>query len=137
MLEQAVRDQVKSAESEGEPGNFEFIAFKQSFLHFVSLNLCIYPINKFCPSGTEEEDDLDEYITENRETKSQRNQKMAKRVQTVILQDLWQVLGVDTVLPKNAAQKLILQVQILTDNLTISLSMLITQFKQFGENHWG
>ena len=62
----------------------------------------------------EEEEDFDQYISEDREAKIAHNRKTAQHVQTAILQDLCQVLGVEATLPENATKDLILQVIITT-----------------------
>ena len=59
---------------------------------------------------TESDEDEGEYIAEDRETEARRNRKTAQRVQTAILQNLRQSLGVAATLPEEAAKDLILQV---------------------------
>ena len=66
------------------------------------------------PLEVEEEEEFDQYISEDREAEVARNRKTAQRVQTAILQDLRQVLGVKATLPENATKDLILQVIIIT-----------------------
>ena len=56
------------------------------------------------------EGEEDEYIAEDRETDVVRTRKTAQRVQTTILQDLHQTLGVEATLPETAIKDLILQV---------------------------
>ena len=53
----------------------------------------------------EEEDS--EYIEENRDTEAAHNHKTAQWVQTAILQDLHQTLGVDATLPETAVKDLV------------------------------
>ena len=74
---------------------------------------------------TESDDDNGEYIAEDREMEARRNHKMAQRVQTAILQNLLQSLGVAATLPEEAAKDLILQVNL------ISLSIMSTITIQF------
>ena len=62
---------------------------------------------------TGDDKDLDQYISEDQETEMAQNRKTAQQVQTAILWDLHQVLGVDATLPENASKELILQVMIL------------------------
>ena len=69
---------------------------------------------------TEDEENL-EYITEDRETEITCNQKTAQRIQTAILRDLRQVLGVDAAIPKDTAKQLILQVGIPTIIITFHI----------------
>ena len=52
----------------------------------------------------------DEYIEEEWEVEVARNQRMAQRIQTAILQNLCQSLGADATLPEGVAKELILQV---------------------------
>ena len=54
-----------------------------------------------------------EYIPEDHETESRRNRRMALRIQTAILQNLRQTLGVAGTLPEEAAKDLMLQVNVL------------------------
>ena len=65
-------------------------------------------LNSLTETGDDE--DLDQYISEDWKTEIARSWKTAQWVQTAILQDLHQVLGVDATLPKNATKELILQV---------------------------
>ena len=52
----------------------------------------------------------DEYIEEDRDTEATCNHKTAQWVQTAILQDLRQTVGVDATLPETTAKELVLQV---------------------------
>ena len=52
----------------------------------------------------------DEYIEEDRDTEATNSHKTAQRVQTAILQDLCQTLGVDDTLPETTVKELVLQV---------------------------
>ena len=52
----------------------------------------------------------DEYIKEDRDTEAVCSHKTAQRVQTAILQDLRQTLGVDATLPETTVKELVLQV---------------------------
>ena len=56
------------------------------------------------------EETEDEYIEEDRDTEATRNRKTAQRVQTAILQDLCQTVGVDATLPETTVKELVLQV---------------------------
>ena len=58
----------------------------------------------------EEEENLDQYIAEDREAKVACNRKTAQHVQTAILWDSYQVLSAEATLPENATKDLILQV---------------------------
>ena len=78
----------------------------------------------------DDDEDLDQYISEDQETKAQQNSKMAQWVQMAILQDLHQVLGVDVTLPENASKELILQVQISNNIIASQLSILIKDLFQ-------
>ena len=52
----------------------------------------------------------DEYIEEDRDTEATRNHKTAQQVQTALLQDLRQTLGVDATLLETTMKELVLQV---------------------------
>ena len=56
------------------------------------------------------EEEEDEYIEEDWDTEATRNHKTVQRVQTAILQDLHQTLGVDATLPETTVKELVLQV---------------------------
>ena len=56
------------------------------------------------------EEEEDEYIKEDRDTEAAHNRKTAQWVQTAILQDLCQTLGVDATLPETTVKELVLQV---------------------------
>ena len=56
------------------------------------------------------EEEEDEYIEEDRDTEATRNRKTAQGVQTAILQDLRQTLGVDATLLETTMKELVLQV---------------------------
>ena len=56
------------------------------------------------------EEEEDKYIKEDRDTEATHNCKTAQWVQTAILQDLRQTLGVDATLPETTIKELILQV---------------------------
>ena len=58
---------------------------------------------------TESYEDEGEYIAKDREMEARRNHKTAQRVQTAILQNLRQSLGVAATLPEEAAKDLILR----------------------------
>ena len=60
--------------------------------------------------GVEDEEDLNLYISEDQDTEVQHTRKTTQQIQTSIMQDLRQVLGVDASLPENVAKELILQV---------------------------
>ena len=71
--------------------------------------------NQFCSRKdvhfTEAEDeDTTEYIVEDRETEIARTRETAQWIQTAILWDLRQEMGVDAAIPEGAAKDLILQV---------------------------
>ena len=51
----------------------------------------------------------DEYIKEDRYTEAAHNRKTAQWVQTALLQDLRQTLGVDATLPETTVKELVLQ----------------------------
>ena len=51
-----------------------------------------------------------EYIEEDRDTEAAHNRKTAQGMQTAILQDLCQTVGVDATLPETNAKELVLQV---------------------------
>ena len=56
------------------------------------------------------EEEEDEYIKEDRDTEAAGNPKTVQRMQTAILQDLRQTLGVDATLPETTVKELVLQV---------------------------
>ena len=56
------------------------------------------------------EEEEDKYIEEDQDTEATHNCKTAQQVQTAILQDLCQTLGVDATLPETTIKELILQV---------------------------
>ena len=56
------------------------------------------------------EEEEDKYIEEDRDTEAACNCKTAQQVQTTILQDLHQTLGVDATLPETTITELVLQV---------------------------
>ena len=60
----------------------------------------------------EEEEDFEPYISEDWEVKAAHTRVMVQCIQMVILQNLHQDLGVETILPENATKDLTLQVTI-------------------------
>ena len=82
----------------------------------------MFPIKQLYPFLilAESNDEEDEYIYEDQEMETKGNRKTAQRVQTAILQDLRQTLGVAATLPEEAAKDLVLQV-----NLALLTTMLI------------
>ena len=56
------------------------------------------------------ESEDDEYVVEDRDTEAACNRKTAQQVQTTILQDLRQTLGIEATLPETAIKDLVLQV---------------------------
>ena len=76
----------------------------------------------------ESDDEEGEYIVEDREMETKRNHKMAQRVQTAILQNLRQSLGVAATLPEEATKDLILQVYLIPLSVmsTITIQTVIS-----------
>ena len=66
------------------------------------------------------------YIAEDWEAKMARNQKTAQWIQTAILHDLCQVLGIDAVIPEDAAKELILPGSVQWMRCMLPLCLLIT-----------
>ena len=58
----------------------------------------------------EEEEELDVYISKDREVESQHTRKMAQQIQTAIMENLRQEFGAAASLPEDVAKDLILQV---------------------------
>ena len=89
----------------------------------------MFPIKQLYPSLilAESDDEEDEYISEDREMETKRNCKTAQRVQTAILQDLRQTLGVAATLPEEAAKDLVLQVNLILLSAMLTISTFTTQ----------
>ena len=83
------------------------------------------------------EEEEGEYIEEDRDTEATRNCKTAQRVQTAILQDLHQTLGVDATLPETTIKELILQVIYLKEyffNKNIHMYLRISSLSHSSQN---
>ena len=91
--------------------------------------MVLFPIKQLYPSLilAESDDKEDEYISEDRETETKRNCKTAQRVQTAILQDLRQTLGVAATLPEEADKDLVLQVNSTLLSAVLTISTITTQ----------
>ena len=89
----------------------------------------MFPIKQLYPSLilAESDDEEDEYISEDREMETKRNHKTAQRVQTAILQDLRQTLGVAVTLPEEAAKDLVLQVNLILLSAVLTISTFTPQ----------
>ena len=89
----------------------------------------MFPIKQPYPSLilAESDDEEDEYISEDQETETKRNHKTAQRVQTAILQDLRQTLGVAATLPEEAAKDFVLQVNLILLSTMLTISTFTTQ----------
>ena len=89
----------------------------------------VFPIKQLYLSLTlaESDDEEGEYILEDWETETKRNRKTAQRVQTAILQDLRQTLGVAATLPEETAKDLILQVNLILLSAVLTISIFTTQ----------
>ena len=89
----------------------------------------MFPIKQLYPSLilAESNDEEDEYISKDQETETKRNHKTAQRVQTAILQDLTQTLGVAATLLEEAAKDLVLQVNLILLSAVLTISTFTTQ----------
>ena len=89
----------------------------------------VFPIKQLYLSLilAESNDEEGEYISEDREMETKRNCKTAQRMQTAMLQDLRQTLGVAATLPEEAAKDLILQVNLKLLSTVLTISIFTTQ----------
>ena len=83
------------------------------------------------------EEEEDKYIEEDWDTEATRNRKTAQQVQTAILQDLRQTLGVDATLPETTVKELVLQVIYLKEyffNKNIHMYLRISSLSHSSQN---